>query len=749
MVKKLKNLMNGIKHKKKADKVPVMGIIVERRKRIRTIKEIRIMITIIVFLILLIIGFLGLVFVCKDMPNPKKLESGNYPESSQVFDRNGKLIYEIYADKRRQVAKLEDIPEKIQKATLAIEDINFYKHYGFDFKGIARGFYNTVFKKRLQGGSTITQQLVKNALLTQERTWTRKIKEAILTVASEVLYSKNQLLEMYFNQTPYGGTLWGIKAASKGIFNKELNDLTLAQAALLAGLPASPSKYSPFVRPDLAKKRQEQVLNRMIEVGFISKEEYDQAMAEELNYYVKKDSILAPHFVFYVRELLTEKYGMKKVTEGGLKITTSLDLDMQDFVQTSVASEVAKLKKYNVTNGAALVTEPKTGQILAMVGSKDYFSDDIDGKYNVTTALRQPGSSIKPLNYAVALETGKLTAGSILFDGPTCFSVENQKPYCPQNYGNKFFGIQTVRSSLANSLNIAAVKTISLNGVENFIASASAFGIRSFKDPSQYGLSITLGGGEVEMVDMATAFGVFANMGLRQDVTPILKVIDKNGEVLEEFKYVPGERVLSGETSFLIQQILSDDDARSMVFGRGSMLTIKKHPEVAVKTGTTNDLRDNWTIGFSPDYLVVSWVGNNNNSKMSGLVSGISGAAPIWNKVMTEILKDKEVRKPSRPADIVGARVCNLTGGAVPAEGCFGGENHFEYFKKEYLPKKVEVTRSSVLIDKDTGRIVKPTDNKPNTEMQEHSVFKDAYGEIVCLDCPVIDPSPTPGDSPH
>jgi len=749
MVKKLKSLMSGIRRKKKTNKAPVMGIIVERRKRIRTIKEIRIMIAIIVLLVILLAGVIGVIYICKDIPNPKKLESGNYSESSQIFDRKDRLIYEIFTDKRRLSVKLDEVPDWVKKATLAIEDVNFYKHAGFDFKGIARGFYNTVFKKRLQGGSTLTQQLVKNALLTQERTWTRKIKEAILTIASEVLYTKNQLFEMYFNQTPYGGTLWGIKSAASGIFNKELNELTLAESALLAGLPASPSKYSPFVRPELAKQRQEQVLYRMLEVGFISKEQYDQAVAEKLNYYIKKDSILAPHFVFYIKELLTEKYGIKTITEGGLKITTTLDLDMQDFVQTAVASEVAKLKKYNVTNGASLVTDPKTGQILAMVGSKDYFSDDIDGKYNVTTALRQPGSSIKPLNYAVALETGKLTAGSVLFDGPTCFNVENQKSYCPQNYGNKFFGVQSVRNSLANSLNIAAVKTISLNGVENFIASASAFGIKTFKDPAQYGLSLTLGGGEVEMVDMATAFGVFANMGLRQDATPILKIVGKKGEILEEYKYIPGERVLSRETSFLIQQILSDDNARSMVFGSGSMLVIKKHPEVAVKTGTTNDLRDNWTIGFTQDYLVATWVGNNDNSKMSGVVSGVSGAAPIWHTVMTEILKDKEVHKPVRPANIVGGRVCNMTGGAVPAEGCFGGENHFEYFKSEFLPKKVEVTRAQVLLDKDTGKIVKPEDNKPNTEMQEHSIMKDAYGETVCLDCPVIGPSPTPGESPH
>jgi len=694
------------------------------------------------FGLILISVIILILFVAKNVPNPKKLSSTDYPESSQIFDRKGKLLYEIYADKRRTKVKLASVPDVLIQATLAIEDANFYKHFGFDWRGILRGLYRSFVQKRLQGGSTLTQQLVKNGLLTQERTWTRKIKEAILTLATEAIYSKEQILEMYFNQTPYGGTLWGVEAAANGLFNKSVKDLDLAEAALMAGLPASPSKYNPFSHPEAAKNRQLMVLKRMEELKYITTDQKKAAEEEKLNYYVKKDNILAPHFVFYIKELLTEKYGAQKVTEGGLKILTSLDMDIQNYVQSAVASETAKLNKYNVTNGAALVTDPKNGQILAMIGSKDYFANDIDGKYNVATAQRQPGSSIKPLNYAVALETGKITSGSILYDGPNCFQVENQKPYCPTNYGNKYFGIQSVRNSLANSLNIAAVKVLKLNGVENFIASASAFGIKSFKDPANYGLSLTLGGGEVQMTEMATAFGMFANMGIKKDLNPLLKVTDKLGKTLEEFKYDPGERVLSRETAFMIQQILSDDNARSMVFGKGSLLNIKGHPEVAVKTGTTNDLRDNWTIGFSPDILAVTWVGNNDNTRMSGVVSGISGAAPIWNKIMTELLKDKEVKKPTRPAGIVGKNVCNLTGGAIPTEGC---ESHFEYFKKEYVPTAViGIGRSTVLIDKDTGRIVKPSDNKPNTEMQEHSLFPDVSGELVCIDCPIINPTPTP-----
>jgi len=435
--------------------------------------------------------------------------------------------------------------------------------------------------------------------------------------------------------------------------------------------------------------------------------------------------------VFYVKEILDESYDNKKLMEGGLKITTSLDLNIQKMVEDKVASEVASLKKYNVTNGAAMVTDPKTGQILAMVGSIDYFSNEIDGKYNVTTALRQPGSSIKPFNYAVGLELGNITAASIENDIPTCFGVENQKAYCPTNYGNHYYGLQTIRNALANSLNIGAVKVLKLNGLETFVASASAMGLTSLDNPSNYGLSLTLGGGEVLMNDMMTAYGVLADMGIKQEKTPILKIVDKDGKTLEENKDNPGKRILSVETSYLIQQILSDDGARSMVFGKGSFLNIKNHPEVAVKTGTTNDLRDNWTFGYTGDYVVGTWVGNNNNSKMSGVVSGTTGAAPMWSKIMTEILKDKVAKTPVKPVDIVGMNVCNLSGMAVPEEGC---ASHFEYFKKEFLPQKT-VSKQNVLINKDTGLIVKEGEDIPNAEWQEHTIVKDIVGTVMCLDC--------------
>jgi 1A family penicillin-binding protein len=687
---------------------------------------------IILMVLMLIFGFLGY-SLFKDMPNPKKLSSGEYSESSQIMDRNGKMLYEIYVDKNRTSVGLADIPEKVIKATLAIEDNNFYKHAGFDIKGIVRGLFRTVFQGRLQGGSTITQQLVKNALLTPERTWKRKIKEAVLTVVTEALYSKDQILEMYFNQTPYGGTMWGVESAARGIFNKNVKDLSLAQAALIAGLPGSPTRYSPFAHPDAAKNRQEMVLKRMEELKYISTQDYETAINEKLEYNLNKNSISAPHFVFYVKEQLTEKYGIQKVTEGGLKVWTSLDSDLQNYAQEQVAVEIEKLKKQKVGNGAALITDSKSGQILAMVGSKDYFDTEIDGKYNVTTALRQPGSSIKPLNYAVGIETGRVTAASIFADEPTCFKVENQKQYCPTNYGGAYHGIQSLRNSLGNSLNIPAVKMLSLNTVQSFVASASAMGISTFKNASDYGLSLTLGGGEVYMTDMATAFGVFANMGIKQDLVSILKVVDKKGEVLEEYKYVPGERVLSSETAYIIANILSDDGARGMVFGRGSLLNIKKHPEVAVKTGTTNDLRDNWTVGFTPENVVAVWVGNNNNTKMGGLVSGTTGAAPIWNRIMTKVLENKAVKTFTKPDGVITMSICNFTGQLVPEEGC---ESHNELFKKEFVPTKRVSLQNNILIDKNTNKTIAEGEDNPNAEWQSRQSVLDVTGKWICLDCP-------------
>ena len=385
------------------------------------------------FLMLFLCIILLAAYLFKDLPSPKNLTSDHFPVSTLIYDRNDKLLYEIHGEQNRTPIDLENIPDHVKEATIAIEDKDFYKHGAFDFRGMGRAFINIAFKKNLQGGSTITQQLTKTALLSPERTLRRKIREAVLSAMTEFIYSKDQILEMYLNHVPYGGTAYGIEQAAKKYFGKSASDLDLAEAAMLAGLPAAPTTYSPFgARPELAKERQAQVLGRMVEDGYINNEEEKQALEKELNFVPPQSNIHAPHFVMFVKKMLVEKYGSAVVEQGGLRVKTSLDLNLQNFAQDVVATQTAKLEDYSVSNAAALITKPDTGEILAMVGSKDYFDMEIDGNVNLTTSFRQPGSSIKPVNYALGLLKG-WTAADMLLDVPTCFSVAGQSIYCPRN----------------------------------------------------------------------------------------------------------------------------------------------------------------------------------------------------------------------------------------------------------------------------------------------------------------------------
>jgi len=683
-------------------------------------------------------------FILKDLPSPKKLSSPTFfPISTKIYDRSGILLYDIFIEKNRTPVKLSELPDFVKKATIASEDKDFYKHGGFALRGIARAVYNIVFHHKLQGGSTITQQLAKNALLTQERTLQRKIKEALLTISIEVLYPKDTILEMYLNQIPYGGTAYGIGAASQLYFGKSAKDLTLAEAALLAGLPASPTRYSPFgANPELAKKRQEYVLDEMAKDKLISEEEAQKAKEERLSFAEHGQGIKAPHFVMYVKDQLVEKYGQQTVDRGGLRVYTTLDLQLQEFSQEAVATEVAKLQREKVSNGAVLVTNPKTGEILAMVGSKDYFAKDIDGNVNVTTSLRQPGSAIKPLNYALAFEKKILTPASLILDIPTCFSVVGQELYCPDNYDGQFHGATQVRFALGNSYNIPAVKTLAFNGLNDFIATASAMGISTFKNPKDYGLSLTLGGGEVKMTDMATAFGVLANQGTRQNLYSIQKVEDYTGKVLEEHKFEEGPKILSAESCYLVSHILLDNNARQPMFGLSSYLVIKNHPEVSVKTGTTNDRRDNWTVGFTPSYLVAVWVGNNDNSPMSYVASGVTGASPIWNRVMKYALNQQDQAKGKnfqewliKPEGVIGASVC-VTSGLLPGDS--NCPQRYEYFLDGTVPRETENLKKQIQINKASQQPVEPGQNLPpeNIETQEHQAVTDLSNCVLCLDCP-------------
>jgi len=683
----------------------------------------------------------GIITIFAGLPSPGKLGSDQFPVSTKIMDRNGRLLYEIYTDQNRTPVKFNDLPDYIKQATIAIEDKNFYKHHGFAWEGITRAILNTVFRQKLQGGSTITQQLVKTTLLSPERTIRRKIREALLAFAIEIRYRKDEIMEMYLNHVPYGGTAYGIEQAAQTYFAKKAQDLSLAETALLAGLPQAPTRYSPFgTNPEAAENRQKQVLTRMLEDKYINQEQYQQAVDEALTFAPQTNNLQAPHFSLYIKELLVEKYGEPLVEKGGLRITTSLDLDLQNFAQNAVATEVAKLNKANVGNGAALITQPRTGEILAMIGSKDYFDLEIDGNVNVTTRLRQPGSSIKPINYAAGLGNGANPA-TMFLDIPTCFQVSGQNRYCPRNYDGKFHGPVQMRFALGNSFNIPAVKMLAANGVETMIATASAMGISTYTDPSRYGLSLTLGGGEVYMTDMAVAFGVFANAGLKIELTPILKVETYQGKVLETVNFdadLPaGEKVLSPEIAYLISHILLDNNARSQMFGTSSQLVIPGHA-VSVKTGTTDDLRDNWTIGYTPSFLAVTWIGNNNNQPMSPwLVSGVSGAAPIWHKIMVEVLKDQPDEWPKKPETVVGLEVCSLTGFRPhPEHPCEA--KRFEYFIKGQEPKEEPNLKQFITIDKTTG-LPPPPKASPlpeNLESQEHLVLSDPVQKDYCLDCP-------------
>ncbi|OGK20104.1 hypothetical protein A2866_01090 [Candidatus Roizmanbacteria bacterium RIFCSPHIGHO2_01_FULL_39_8] len=574
----------------------------------------------------------------KALPSPENIGKINYALSTHIFDRNGKLLYEIYKDQNRTPIQISEIPDYVKEATIAIEDKDFYNHKGIAIiSGVLRAVRETVLKGDLQGGSTITQQLVKTALLSPERTIQRKVKEIILALWAEQLFTKDEILEMYLNQVPYGGSAYGVEEAAKTYFGKSVKDLTLSEAALLAGLPQAPSIYSPYINPKLALQRRNEVLLQMRELEFITEGTMKNARKDNLNIIPLKTKLVAPHFVFYVKSELEDQYGVKQVEEGGLKVTTTLDLTIQEEAEKILQEELARVKSLNITNGAILITRPHTGEILAMVGSVDYFNPPY-GAFNVTTALRQPGSSIKPLMYSLALQQN-YTAATIIDDSPTTFASPGTTPYRPVNYDGRTHGRVPLRLALANSYNIPAVKVLNTLGVQNFVQHAQKMGISTWNDPSRFGLSLTLGGGEVRMVDMARAFGVFANQGNKIDLSYILKLQNAHGDMISELS--PNRMsVLNEGVSYIISDILSDNFARQLAFGARSALEIPGY-KVAVKTGTTDEMKDNWTIGYTPEFLVAVWVGNNDNTPMNrALVSGITGAAPIWNRTMTYLLKN-------------------------------------------------------------------------------------------------------------
>lgn len=719
---------------------------------------------IILFSALFILGCVFIYFfIFYKLPSPNTLKDNHTaPLSTHIYDRNGKLLYAVYRDQNRTPIKLKDLPKFVAQATIAVEDKDFYKHGGISLvSGVLRAIRDTLFQQQLQGGSTITQQLVKGALLTSERTIQRKVKEIVLAIWAEKIYTKEQILEMYLNQVPYGGSSYGIEEASKTFFDKPAKGLTATEAAFLAGLPQAPTYYSPYSNPESALKRRNHVLKSMLEQKYISKNQYNYYVKQKLEVVPLKTKIKAPHFVFYVKSELEKEFGAQVVEEGGLSVTTTLDLDLQEKAEEIVKKELEEINYLNVTNGAALTTRPTTGEILSMIGSVDYFATG-SGTFNVTTALRQPGSSIKPINYAIGIDRHLVTPATVFLDSPTCFSAAGQpQAYCPVNYDGSFHGLTQLRFALGNSYNIPAVKMLAMNGLREFIASSSGFTITSFKDPKNYGLSLTLGGGEVKMTEMAQAFSTFANRGRPRKLVAILKVVDRQGKTVKEFKdtnfikdikkplnnpnffAIPGKQIISQETSYLISHILLDNNARSFSFGSSSYLVIPKHA-VSVKTGTTDDKKDNWTIGYTPNFLTVVWVGNNDSSPMNPyLASGVTGAAPIWNKIMTDVLKDQPDLWPIKPENVIGVKVCNDTGMVMNKnpDGSDSCPNRFEYIiKGTENVMGLQIKRETIPVFRDSDKQAKITDQ--NIEMKEKTVIKDAWS-TYCVDC-AHDPAPTP-----
>lgn len=623
--------------------------------------------------------FTGILFAwyAKDLPRPDKVQRTD-GLSTVILDRNGETLYDIYQNQNRLPVQFSDIPIYLKEGTVAVEDKSFYQHQGLSMTGIIRGLLSCVVTLHCEGGSTLTQQLVKNVLLTNERTLPRKIKEAILAIQIERKYTKDEILQMYLNEAPYGGTAVGVESAAQYYFGKDVKELSLIQCAILAGLPQSPSTYSPFTGQDKAYVwRTQQVLRRMREDGYITaaQETDTDKQLDSVQFSQDSGSLRAPHFVAYIKDQLVAKFGSQMVEGGGLKVTTTLDWSLQDKAQQIVKEEVDKAKYLKVSNGAAVVIDPKTGEILAMVGSKDYSSTDSGGfKFNVVVqGQRQPGSSIKPFTYATALKKG-YTASSLFMDVDTHYpSGDPKKPdYEPKNYDGKFRGPMQMRYALANSINTIAVKVSALVGIKDVLQTAYDMGVTTLEPTqdnlSRLGLSMTLGGGEVTLLDLTSAYGAFATGGQRAPAVSILKVEDPKGNVLYQYSPIPPQRVLPEDVAYMISDILSDNDARKDEFGINSYLHVSGYT-VAAKTGTTDDKRDNWTVGYTPSVVVGTWVGNNDNSPMSQvLASGLTGAAPIWNRIMVAALKGKKDEPFTRPGDIVEMDVDSY-GGGLPVSG--------------------------------------------------------------------------------
>jgi len=599
---------------------------------------------------LIIVGATAIWFSTLQIPDLSAFEARKVAQSTKIYDRTGEiLLYDVHGDKKRTIIPFSEISQHIKNATVSIEDNEFYKHRGIQPSSIIRAVIaNLTPGGTSQGGSTITQQVIKNSVLTTDKTITRKLKEWVLAVKIERMLSKEQIFETYLNENPYGGNMYGVEVASKTFFGKSAKDVTIAEAAYIAAIPQAPTFYSPYGKNrDRLDVRARLVLSKMKEYGYITDAEYKAALAQKVEFLEKNTSgFRAPHFSLYVRDYLIEKYGEDMVDEGGLKVITSLDYSMQEKAEKVVRKFAPTLEtQFNASNTAMVAINPKNGDILVMVGSRDYFDTDIQGNFNVTTAYRQPGSTFKPFVYATAFMKG-YTPETVLFDVPTEFSTQctvEGKPknpsadpkvcYSPVEYDGLWEGPQTIRQALAHSRNIPAVKTLYLAGIQESLSTAKAMGITSLENPDRYGLTLVLGGGEVSLLELTSAYGVFANDGVRNPYRSVLRVEDNQGNILEEARDYP-EQAIPPEIARQVTDILSDPKVRmSSLIAIADSLGGKP---VALKTGTTNDFRDVWIEGYTPNIAVGAWAGKNDNTPMDKKVAGLI-IAPLWGAFMAEI----------------------------------------------------------------------------------------------------------------
>lgn len=616
-------------------------------------------------------------WVSKDLPDPNTLYNRQIAQSTKIYDRTGTvLLYEVHGDEKRTLVPIDQIPTILRQATVSIEDRKFYEHHGVDWVGLFRAVVrNALQGQGPKGTSTLTQQLVRNAIITNERSYTRKLKEMILSLQIERNYSKDQILQMYLNEVPYGSTLYGVESASQSYFGKSVHNLTLDEAAMIASIPQAPDRLSPYGtgvrgdnRPQLVQ-RQHLVLDKMAEQGFITKDQAKEA--KDIDTLAKLQpqqvqDIKAPHFVMYIRGILNETFavqgGLKYVEQSGLKVITTLDWDKQQVAEKTIKAWVDKNgKKYQFNNASLISLDPKTGQIVSMVGSADFFNKAIDGQVNVTLSARQPGSSFKPIVYATAFSKGYLPETEV-YDALTTFKTGGAD-YQPHNYSLKENGPVTLRKALQGSLNIPAVKVLYLAGLGSVLDFADQLGYTTLKDRSRFGLSLVLGGGEVTPLEHAHAYAAFANDGMQMPVAPILKVESSEGETLSEWKSTEGARVIDQQVARTLSDVLTDNSARAYIFGTKNSLTLPDRP-VAAKTGTTNGYNDAWTIGYTPNAVTVVWVGNTKNTPMKQGADGSIVAAPIWQTYMKEATKKLPVEAFIKP-DAPSTRNPALLGGAI------------------------------------------------------------------------------------